>query len=166
VNHVTPVPDGLDSAAAASLMCAGVTVYRALKNSGAQHGDWLVLPGAGGGLGHLALQYARARGIRVIAIDTGDAKRALCEKLGAEKWIDFKETTDLVSVIQQVTGGLGAHLALVAATTAEAYQQAVDYLRPGGTLIAIGLPGNNAKLEASIFWTVVKVRTRLPTSQL
>jgi propanol-preferring alcohol dehydrogenase len=155
VNHVTPIPAGIGSAAAASILCAGVTTYRALKHSGAQHGDWLVLPGAGGGLGHLALQYARTRGLRVIAIDTGPEKRALCEKLGAEVWVDFKETEDIVKAIRAATGGPGAHVALVAAATAAAYQLAIDYLRPGGTLMVVGLPGE-AKLEASIFFTVFK----------
>jgi alcohol dehydrogenase, propanol-preferring len=156
VNHVTPIPAGLDSSAAASILCAGVTTYRAIKYSGAQQGDWIVLPGAGGGLGHLAVQYARARGLRVVAIDTGAEKKALCEKLGAEKWIDFKETKDLVQAIKDATDGLGPHVAVVTAATGVAYQQAVDYLRPGGTLMAVGLPGK-ATLDASIFFTVLKV---------
>ena len=68
VHHVTPIPDSLESCAAASILCAGVTVYRALKYSETNPGDWIVLPGAGGGLGHLAVQYARYMGRRVIAI--------------------------------------------------------------------------------------------------
>jgi propanol-preferring alcohol dehydrogenase len=156
VNHVTPIPKGISSAEAASILCAGVTTYRALKYSGAQHGDWVVLPGAGGGLGHLAVQYARARGLRVIAIDSGEEKRELCEKLGAEVWLDFAKTKDIVSAIRDATDGLGAHAAVVTAATGAAYQQAIDYLRPGGTLMAVGLPGE-AKLEASIFFTVFKV---------
>ncbi|KAH7100990.1 GroES-like protein [Auriculariales sp. MPI-PUGE-AT-0066] len=157
VNHVTPIPDGYDSFEAASILCAGVTVYRAIKYSETEHGDWIVLPGAGGGLGHLAVQYARARGLRVIAIDTGAEKKELCLKLGAEKWIDFRECKDIVKEIKGITGDLGAHAALVTAATGAAYQQAVDYLRSGGSLMAVGLPGE-AKLEASIFFTVFKVR--------
>jgi propanol-preferring alcohol dehydrogenase len=156
VNHVTPIPDGIDSSAAASILCAGVTTYRAIKYSGAQHGNWIALPGAGGGLGHLAIQYARASGLRVVAIDTGAEKKALCEKLGVEKWIDFKETEDLVQAIKDATDGLGPHVTLVTAATGAAYKQAVDYLRPGGSLMAVGLPGT-AMLEASIFFTVFKV---------
>jgi propanol-preferring alcohol dehydrogenase len=161
VNHVTPIPAGISSTEAASILCAGVTTYRALKYSGAQHGDWVVLPGAGGGLGHLAVQYARARGLRVIAVDSGAEKRKLCEELGAEVWVDFKETEDVVKAIRDATGGPGAHVALVTAATGAAYQQAIDYLRPGGTLMAVGLPGE-AKLEASIFFTVFKVSRSLP----
>ncbi|KAI0806269.1 GroES-like protein [Irpex lacteus] len=155
VEHVTPIPDNLDSAAAASILCAGVTVYRAIKYSGSQIGDWIVLPGAGGGLGHLAVQYAAAAGLRVLAIDTGAEKRDLVLSLGAEKWIDFKESKDLVKDIVAATDGLGPHTAVVTAATSAAYEQAIDYLRPGGTLMIVGLPGH-AKLGAGIFQTVVK----------
>jgi len=155
VHHVTPIPDELPSDAAASILCAGVTVYRALKYSGARAGQWVVLPGAGGGLGHLAIQYAANMGLRVIAIDTGAEKKKLVESLGAEKWIDFKETKDIVKAVQDATGGLGPHVAVVTSASATGYQQAVDYLRHGGTLMAVGLPGH-AKLESSIFWTVLK----------
>ncbi|KAF9649264.1 mannitol-1-phosphate dehydrogenase [Thelephora ganbajun] len=151
VNHVTPIPEGFPSADAASILCAGVTVYRAIKHSQTEQGDWIVLPGAGGGLGHLAVQYAVARGLRVIAVD----KKNLVFSLGAEAWIDFKETQDLVADIKRITGGLGAHSAVVTTAAPSGYAQAIDYLRPGGTLMAVGLPGA-AKLEGSIFFTVLK----------
>ncbi|KAF9269340.1 GroES-like protein [Marasmius fiardii PR-910] len=154
VNHVTPIPDGFPSDAAASILCAGVTVYRAIKYSETQVGDWIVLPGAGGGLGHLAVQYARVRGLRVIAIDTGKEKRDLCLRLGAEKFIDFKETKDVVDEVKKITGE-GAHAAVVTSASSGGYTQAVDYLRTGGALMAVGLPGE-AKLDASIFFTVFK----------
>ncbi|EGN92848.1 hypothetical protein SERLA73DRAFT_190405 [Serpula lacrymans var. lacrymans S7.3] len=155
VHHVTPIPEGIDNNAAASVLCAGVTVYRALKYSGAHIGNWVVLPGAGGGLGHLAIQYAVAMGLRVVAVDTGSHKKELCLKLGASKWIDFKETKDLVNAIREACDGKGPHLAVVTAATGAGYTQAVDYLRPGGTLMAVGLPGD-ATLDASIFFTVFK----------
>jgi len=155
VDHVTPIPDGFPSVDAASVLCAGVTVYRAIKYSQTQQGDWIVLPGAGGGLGHLAVQYAVARGLRVIAIDSGEDKKQLVLGLGAEAWIDFKETQDLVADIKRITGGLGAHSSIVTATSSSGYAQVVDYLRSGGTLVAVGLPGT-ATLEASIFFTVLK----------
>lgn len=155
VNHVTPIPDGLPSDEAASVLCAGVTVYRAIKYSETVPGDWIVLPGAGGGLGHLAVQYARVRGLRVIAVDAGKEKRDLCLKLGAEKFIDFKESKNIVEEILSITGGDGAHSAVVTSASASGYQQAIEYLRPGGTLMAVGLPGD-ATLNASIFFTVFK----------
>lgn len=76
-------------------------------------------------------------------------------KLGAEKWIDFKETKDLVGDVRAATDGFGAHAAVITAATGQAYAQAVDYLRTGGTLMAVGLPAS-ASLSADIFFTVVK----------
>ncbi|PBK94887.1 GroES-like protein [Armillaria gallica] len=155
VNHVTPIPEGFPSDAAASILCAGVTVYRAIKYSQTSAGDWIVLPGAGGGLGHLAVQYARARGLRVIAIDSGAEKKKLTLSLGAEVWIDFKESKDIVADVRLATGGYGAHSAVVTAAHSSGYTQALDYLRPGATLMAVGLPGTST-LNASIFFTVFK----------
>jgi D-arabinose 1-dehydrogenase-like Zn-dependent alcohol dehydrogenase len=88
--------------------------------------------------------------------DTGDEKKKLCIELGAEKWIDFKEAKDIVQAVREACGGEGAHCAVVTTASGSGYTQAVDYLRPGGTLMAVGLPGE-AKLEASIFFTVFKV---------
>jgi propanol-preferring alcohol dehydrogenase len=155
VYHVTPIPDNLESAEAASILCAGVTVYRALKHSLTGAGEWVVVPGAGGGLGHLAIQYAKYMGKRVIAIDTGEEKKQLCTQLGADHWIDFKESKDIVKDIVDHTDGLGAHSTIVTAATGAAYSQAVDYLRPGGSLMAVGLPAKST-LDASIFFTVLK----------
>ena len=76
-------------------------------------------------------------------------------KLGAEKWVDFKETKDLVKDIVEATDGLGAHAAVVTAATGAAYAQAIDYLRMGGTLMVVGLPAR-ASLSADIFFTVTK----------
>ncbi|KAG5335346.1 Alcohol dehydrogenase 3 [Termitomyces sp. T112] len=155
VRHVTPIPENLDSRAAASILCAGVTVYRALKYSQTTAGDWVVLPGAGGGLGHLAVQYAKDMGLKVIAIDTGAQKKKLCEDLGADVWIDFKESKNIVEDVKKATGGEGAHSAVVTTASSSGYSQAIEYLRCGGTLMAVGLPGK-ANLEASIFFTVFK----------
>ncbi|THU82034.1 GroES-like protein [Dendrothele bispora CBS 962.96] len=155
VNHVTPIPEGFPSDAAASILCAGVTVYRAIKYSQTNPGDWIVLPGAGGGLGHLSVQYARVCGLRVIAIDTGAEKKNLCLKLGAEKFIDFKESKDIVADVRNATGGEGAHAAVVTSSAPGGYTQATEYLRSGGTLMCVGLPGDS-KLVTSIFFTVFK----------
>jgi len=155
LSNVTPVPKNLDSLEAASLMCAGVTVYRAILNSNTHIGDWIVIPGSGGGLGHLAVQYARAMGLRVLAIDTSEEKKKLSLDLGAEKFIDFKTSKDLVKDIQNATDGKGPLAAIVTAANPAAYEQAIDYLRPGGTLVAVGLPGGG-KLAADIFFTVFK----------
>lgn len=102
-------------------------------------GQWIVLPGAGGGLGHFAIQYARAMGMRVIAIDGGEAKEKMCKDLGAEAFIDFRNTKDIAAEIMKITT-YGAHGVIVTAATKEAYASAASFLRPGGTAVAVGLP--------------------------
>jgi D-arabinose 1-dehydrogenase-like Zn-dependent alcohol dehydrogenase len=150
-NHLTRIPDGLGLDEAAPVLCAGVTVYKAIKQSGVRVGQWIALPGAGGGLGHLAIQYAQAQGLRVIAIDTGEEKKKLCEKLGAEVWIDFKEHEDIVKAIKSATpDGLGPHASIVTAAQASGYEQALGYIRPGGVVVAVGLPPG-AVIKSEVF---------------
>lgn len=94
------------------------------------------------------------RGIRVIAIDTGSEKEQLVKKLGAEKWIDFKSEKDIVKAVQAATpDGLGPHAAVVAAAGAAAYEQALEYLRPHGVCVAVGLPPDT-DIRVPVFWTV------------
>jgi len=140
VSHLVAIPANVPSPAAAPILCAGVTVYSALKNSRSNVGDWVTVTGAGGGLGHLAVQYAVAMGLRVIAIDTGEDKKKVCLELGAEKWIDFKESADLIQDVRAAADGVGPHLALVATGTHGPYIQASLYLRPTGKLLCVGLP--------------------------
>jgi len=102
----------------------------------------------------LAIQYAKWMGLRVIAIDSGAEKKALCEKLGAEKWIDYKETEDMIKSVQESTPDrLGPHAAIVSASTGAAYEQAMEYIRPHGTVVAVGLPPD-AVIKAGVFFTV------------
>lgn len=86
--------------------------------------------------------------------DTGAEKEKLVKELGAEVWVDFA-TEDVTKSILAATNGLGAHAAVVTSASSSGYEQAIDYLREGGTLVAVGLPGS-AKLNASIFFTVLK----------
>ncbi|KAL5512791.1 hypothetical protein ACEPAG_3057 [Sanghuangporus baumii] len=139
VDFVVPIPDALTDAEAAPIMCAGFTVYSALQQCDARVGNWVVIPGAGGGLGHLAIQYAATMGLRVVAIGSGEDKRKLVLELGAEKWIDYKESKDLVSDIITATEG-GTHAAVITTGSTAAYNQAVGYLRNRSTLVAVGLP--------------------------
>ncbi|KAF9442535.1 mannitol-1-phosphate dehydrogenase M1PDH1 [Macrolepiota fuliginosa MF-IS2] len=147
-NYVTKIPEGVDSASIAPILCAGLTVYKAIKTSGARIGQWVAIPGAGGGLGHLAVQYAVAQGLRVIAIDTGEKKKKLTLNLGAEKWIDFKESKDLVADVQAATGGPGPQVAIVATADQRPFTQAAMYLRNAGTLMVVGMPGGGAMLNS------------------
>lgn len=113
-----------------------------------QPGQWLVIPGAGGGLGHLAVQYAKAMGMRIIAIDGGDEKRDLCLKLGAEKFIDFKTCKDVPAEVMGITK-YGAHGVVVFSATRESYEQAPHLLRPRGTVVCIGLPKDSTVIAGA-----------------
>lgn len=153
--HATPIPDGLALEVAAPILCAGVTVYRALLNSSARAGQTVAIVGAGGGLGHLAIQYADAMGLRVISIDTGDDKRKYCEKYG--QFVDFKDyknPEEFIKAIKDCTDDKkGPHAAIVAAAGAAAYEQALEYIRPTGTLVCVGLPPDTF-VRANVFFTV------------
>ncbi|KAG8736007.1 alcohol dehydrogenase [Ceratobasidium sp. 414] len=154
--HVTPIPQTISLELAAPILCAGVTVFKAIKQAGTEPGDIIVISGAGGGLGHLAIQYAiNGFGLRVIALDSGDEKKALCEKLGAEAFVDFKTSGNMIEEIKKAADGLGPHAAIVASASSVGYDQALEYLRPGGTLVAVGLPPG-AKINADVFLTVVR----------
>lgn len=107
-------------------------------------------------LSHAAVQYASAMGLRVVAIDTGDDKKKLCASYGADKFIDFKNYKDSESFIKAIKDecdGVGPHAAVVAAAGAAAYEQALEYIRPTGTLVAVGLPPDTF-IKANVFFTV------------
>lgn len=140
-NYVTPIPDGLDSAAAAPMLCGGVTVYSALRKCGAVSGQWVVIYGAGGGLGHLAVQTAaKGMGFRVIGIDHS-SKKQLALDSGAEHFFGFDTSGDkLVDDVKEATGGLGARGVIVCTASNAAYDSAVGMLSFRGTLVCVGIP--------------------------
>ncbi|PYH42334.1 zinc-dependent alcohol dehydrogenase [Aspergillus saccharolyticus JOP 1030-1] len=146
--YTSKIPDGVSDEDAGPIMCGGVTAYVACKRANVKAGQWIVLPGAGGGLGHLAIQYARAMGMRVIAIDGGDDKRELCQKLGAEVFIDYLSTPDIAAEVRKITTH-GAHGVIVTAATKTVYATAPTYLRPNGTLVAVGLPADPSILAGA-----------------
>lgn len=149
-NYVTPIPESLSSAEAAPQLCAGVTVYSALKKSGAQGGDWIALLGAGGGLGHLAIQIAsRGLGMRVIGIDAG-SKADIVKECGAEVFIDHT-TGKAEEEVKKVTGGLGVKAVLVLTAANAAYAMGMNLLSFGGTLVCVGLPEGDMKPIATSF---------------
>ncbi|KAI8279045.1 hypothetical protein K4K56_012887 [Colletotrichum sp. SAR 10_98] len=137
--------DGLDSAEAAPLMCAGVSVYTALKRADARHGDWIVIAGAGGGLGHLAIQYANVLGCRVLAMDLG-IKEKFCRDLGAQEFVDFTSfptEEDLANEIKRITGG-GARIVLMCSSNKKAYIQSPRWLGFRGKLVCLGVPEHSS----------------------
>jgi propanol-preferring alcohol dehydrogenase len=135
-DYLGRIPKNLSFVDAAPILCAGVTTYKGLKQTGARPGEWVVISGCGG-LGHVAVQYAKAMGLHVAAVDLGPEKMALARKLGAEITIDAK-TQDPVKEIQKQIGG--AHGVLVTAVSPIAFKQGVGMLRRGGTCVLNGLP--------------------------
>ena len=91
------------------------------------------------GLGHFGVQYAKAMGMRIIAVDGGDEKERLCKDLGAEAYIDYTKIQDIPAEVMRITT-YGAHGIIVFAATRQAYQVAPSLARPGGTVVAVGLP--------------------------
>jgi propanol-preferring alcohol dehydrogenase len=144
------IPDGADLVEVAPVLCAGVTVYKGLKMTEARPGQWVVISGIGG-LGHIAVQYAKAMGLRVAAVDVADDKLALAKKHGAELLVNALHD-DPIEVVQKVTGG--AHGVLVTAVHPSAFGQAIHMSRRGGTIVFNGLPAGD--FPASIFEIVLK----------
>lgn len=136
-NYVAHVPAGLSAIEAAPLICAGITSYKGLKETGARPGQWVVVSGIGG-LGHLAVQYGRAMGLRVCAVDIDDGKLAHAKSLGADATVNAKEG-DPVEAVRKATDG-GAHGVLITAPSLAAFKQGVGMTRKRGTCVLVGLP--------------------------
>ncbi|ORA50708.1 zinc-dependent alcohol dehydrogenase [Mycolicibacterium chubuense] len=148
--YAARIPDGVDPVEVAPILCAGVTVYKGLKVTDTRPGQWVAISGIGG-LGHVAVQYATAMGLRVVAIDVDDAKLALATSLGAEVVVNAR-TADVVAEVRNATGGV--HGVLVTAVHPEAFGQAIGLARRGGTIVFVGLPPGD--FPASIFDIVLK----------
>ncbi|KAL3488707.1 hypothetical protein BJX62DRAFT_227139 [Aspergillus germanicus] len=153
--HVTKIPSELSPAEAAPLLCAGIAMYSSIMKTKTRPGDWIVLPGAGGGLGHMGVQIAVKKGLKVIAIDTGDKKRELCLSLGATTFLDYK-TDDVESAVKQLTSNLGAHAVICTANGEGAYEQSMRLLRRLGVLVCVGIPNVPFRLPATPFDMIVK----------
>ena len=124
------------------MLCAGVTTYAALRKSKARSGEWVVISGAGGGLGHIACQLASGgMALRVIGIDAPSKKQIVMD-CGAEHFIDVTahDDTSIVAEVLKLTDGLGASAVIVCTASNKAYAQALDFLRFNGTLVCIGMP--------------------------
>ncbi|PCC49152.1 alcohol dehydrogenase AdhP [Brevibacterium aurantiacum] len=144
------IPEGSDPYEIAPVLCAGVTVYKGLKRTEVKPGQWVVISGIGG-LGHIAVQYAVAMGMRVIAVDVADDKLALAKKHGAEITVNaFAE--EPADIIQEKVGG--SHGVLVTAVHPKAFGQAISMTRRGGTIVFNGLPPG--EFPAPIFDIVLK----------
>lgn len=141
--YVGHLPANIGFVEIAPILCAGVTVYKGLKVTDTRPGDWVVISGIGG-LGHMAVQYARAMGLNVAAVDVDDAKLDLARRLGATVTVNAS-TTDPVAYLKREIGG--AHGALVTAVSPKAFEQAIGMVRRGGTVSLNGLPPGQFPLD-------------------
>jgi alcohol dehydrogenase, propanol-preferring len=147
--HVVKVPDGIDPLEAAPLTCAGVTTYKAVKVAGVRPSQLVAVFGVGG-LGHLALQYARIFGASVVAVDVNDERLATARELGAEHTINAAEE-DAAAAIKALGG---ADAAIATAVSPAAFESAYASMARGGTLVFVGLPADN-QVKLPIFETVL-----------
>ena len=152
-NYVGHLPDSLAFEPAAPVLCAGVTVYKGLKETDTKPGDTVVISGIGG-LGHMAVQYAKAMGLHVIAVDIAEDKLRLAREMGADMTVNAAEQ-DPVKEVQAACGG--AQGVLVTAVSRTAFAQAVGMLGKHGTMALVGLPPGTFDLD--IFDTVLSRKT-------
>jgi propanol-preferring alcohol dehydrogenase len=136
-NYVAHVPAGLAAVDAAPLICAGITTYKGIKETEAKAGEWIAISGVGG-LGHLAIQYAKAMGLLVCAVDIDDGKLAHAKRVGADLVINAK-AGDPAAAVKKETGG-GTHGVLITAPSLTAFKQGVGMTRKRGTCVLVGLP--------------------------
>jgi propanol-preferring alcohol dehydrogenase len=136
-DYVAHIPKGLAPAHAAPLICAGITTYKGIKETGAKPGQWVAISGVGG-LGHLAIQYAKAMGLLVCAIDIDNSKLAHAKRVGADLVFNAK-TGDPAANLKRETGG-GAHGVLITAPSLIAFKQGIGMTRKRGTCVLVGLP--------------------------
>lgn len=148
--YLVKVPEGVSALDAAPLTCAGVTTYKAVKMSGAAPGDRVAVFGIGG-LGHLAIQYARIAGAEVIAVDLLDERLETARSLGATHTIN-PGTQDPIAAIKEL-GGVDAVIAT--AVSPRAFEQGYQSLKRGGTIVFVALPADN-EVSLPIFETVLQ----------
>jgi propanol-preferring alcohol dehydrogenase len=136
-NYVAHIPAGISATEAAPIICAGITSYKGIKQTEAKPGEWLAVSGIGG-LGHLAIQYAKHMGLKVCAVDIDDAKLTLAKQLGADAVVNAKSGNPAAEV-KKLTAG-GAHGVLITAPSLSAFKQGVGMTRKHGICVLVGLP--------------------------
>lgn len=149
--YVGRLPHKVDFEHMAPILCAGVTTYKGLKETEAEPGQWVVISGVGG-LGHVAVQYAKAMGLHVAAVDVSDDKLALARSVGADVALNAHDS-DFIAKLRRETEG-GAHGVLVTAPSVPAFRQAIEAVRRRGTVSLVGLPPGD--FPTPIFDVVLK----------
>ena len=150
--YVGRLPNNPDFVAMAPILCAVVTTYKGIKETEAKPGEWIVISGVGG-LGQLAIEYAKAMGLHVAAVDVTEGKLAIARESGAEVTANAKSPDAVAQIVKQ-TGG-GAHGALVTAVSPSAFSQAIHMVRRKGTISLAGLPPGNSRRQFSTWFSAV-----------
>jgi propanol-preferring alcohol dehydrogenase len=154
--YVCKIPENVSDAEAAPINCAGVTVYKALKETDARCGQTVVIVGASGGLGYYGIQYANAMGLRVIAVDKGEERIQFCKQFPLIAAIDA-DKEDVAQKIMELTEGHGADAALILAPDTKAFEEAPDYLRHRGVMVCVAVA--SGKVEFDMTSLVVQMIT-------
>ncbi len=136
-DYVAHIPKGLGAREAAPVICAGITTYKGIKETEARPGEWIAISGCGG-LGHMAIQYAKAMGLHVAAIDIDDGKLAHAKRLGADVIINAQTSDPAQELRKEIAGG--AHGVLITAPSLPAFKQGVEMTRKRGTCVLVGIP--------------------------
>jgi propanol-preferring alcohol dehydrogenase len=153
-NYVAHIPKTLSPIDAAPIICAGITTYKGLKVTEARPGEWVAISGCGG-LGHLAIQYAKAMGLKVCAIDIDDGKLHHAKQLGADFVVNAKVDEPAAAVKLGTNGG--AHGVLITAPSLIAFKQGIGMTRKRGTCVLVGLPPG--EFQVPLFDVVVECLT-------
>ena len=153
-NYVAHIPANLAPKNAAPIICAGITTYKGIKETATRPGQWIAISGAGG-LGHLAIQYAKVMGLQICAVDIDDGKLAHAKRLGADFVVNAKNE-DAAAAVKKGTGG-GAHGVLITAPSLIAFKQGLGMVRKRGTCVLVGLPPG--EFPVSIFDVVASCIT-------
>lgn len=136
-NYVARLPQDVDFATIAPILCAGLTTYKGIKETEARPGQWIAISGLGG-LGHLAVQYAKAMGLNVVGVDIADDKLALARSVGADAAVNARQADAVAQIVEATKGG--AHAVLVTAPSPSAFAQALQLVRRRGSVTLVGLP--------------------------
>ncbi|EXJ92263.1 hypothetical protein A1O3_00813 [Capronia epimyces CBS 606.96] len=160
------IPDQVSFASAAPLACAGCTIYRALMVSSVKGGEWLAIVGAGGGLGHLGIQFAQAKGINVVAIDARDEALALCKEVGAKHIFDARDGQEkVVERVQALTDGLGVHAAINVSDHPTAADTACAVTRMHGTMVQAAQPDRVSVAFQELVFRDIRIKGTLIAGQ-
>ncbi|KAH7048360.1 chaperonin 10-like protein [Macrophomina phaseolina] len=163
--NAVKLPDNVSFATAAPLACAGCTIYKGVRATGLREGEWICLVGAGGGLGHLGIQFAKAIGLRVVGIDAREEGLRLARETGADAVVDARmEKEEVVSEVQRVTGGKGADASVTLTDARGAAALACAVTRVHGLVVQIAQPDEVAVPFHELIFRDIKIHGSLVCS--